>query len=54
MIYLTVTAHPDDEILGFGGSAVILTSAGHQVYNLILSGEVKARRNRLFLGLILS
>lgn len=46
MIYLTVTAHPDDEILGFGGSTAILTSKGHQVHNLILSGEVTARRNR--------
>lgn len=44
MIYLTVTAHPDDEILGFGGSAFVLTKNGHIVYNLILSGNVEARR----------
>ena len=43
MIYLSVTAHPDDEILGFGGSTFILTSNGHVVYNLILSGSVAAR-----------
>jgi len=46
LTYLTVTAHPDDEILGFGGSTFILTSNGHVVYNLILSGSVDARRNK--------
>lgn len=46
MIYLTVTAHPDDEILGFGGSTAMLTSKGHKVHNLILSGDVEARRLR--------
>lgn len=46
MIYLTVTAHPDDEILGFGGSTVVLTNSGHTVYNLILSGNVEARRHK--------
>lgn len=33
MIYLSVTAHPDDEILGFGGSTAVLTNKGHKVYN---------------------
>ncbi len=37
---LTVTAHPDDEILGFGASTWILSQKGHQVHNLILSGNV--------------
>lgn len=46
MIYLTVTAHPDDEILGFGGSTVVLSKQGHLVHNLILSGNVEARRYR--------
>jgi LmbE family N-acetylglucosaminyl deacetylase len=46
MIYLSVTAHPDDEILGFGGSTFILTRNGHVVYNLILSGSVDARRHK--------
>ena len=46
MIYLSITAHPDDEILGFGGSTAILTYHGHKVHNLILSGDVEARRYR--------
>jgi LmbE family N-acetylglucosaminyl deacetylase len=46
MIYLTVTAHPDDEILGFGGSTALLSAGGHKVQNLILSGEVEARQYR--------
>jgi LmbE family N-acetylglucosaminyl deacetylase len=46
MVYLIVTAHPDDEILGFGGSTFILTTNGHIVYNLILSGNVDARRHK--------
>lgn len=44
--YLTVTAHPDDEILGFGASSYILTNNGHKVYNCILSGNVEARFKR--------
>jgi LmbE family N-acetylglucosaminyl deacetylase len=46
MIYLSITSHPDDEILGFGGSTAVLTASGHQVHNLILSGDVEARRHR--------
>lgn len=44
--YLTVTAHPDDEILGFGGSAFVLSKNGNRVFNLILSGSVEARRHK--------
>lgn len=44
--YLTVTAHPDDEVLGFGGSSSYLSSKGHQIVNCILSGSVDARVNR--------
>jgi len=44
--YLTVTAHPDDEVLGFGASSFVLTQQGHKVYNCILSGNVDARQQR--------
>jgi len=44
--YLTVTAHPDDEILGFGASAFTLSQQGHTVYNCILSGNAEARLHR--------
>jgi LmbE family N-acetylglucosaminyl deacetylase len=46
MIYLTVTAHPDDEVLGFGGTCYQLAKQGHKIYNLILSGNVEARSFR--------
>ena len=45
-VYLTVTAHPDDEILGFGASAYVLSQQGHKIYNCILSGDVDARQHR--------
>lgn len=45
-IILSVTAHPDDEALGFGATAAKLTTEGHTVYNCILSGEAAARRHR--------
>lgn len=45
-IILSVTAHPDDEVLGFGGTAAKLGAAGHEVVNCILSGEVDVRRYR--------
>ena len=44
--YLTVTAHPDDEALGFGASSYVLSQKGHKVVNCILSGNVNARRHR--------
>ena len=44
--YLSVAAHPDDEILGFGGTSYYLTQKGHKVVNCILSGKVDARLNR--------
>lgn len=44
--YLTVTAHPDDEILGFGASTYVLSKKGHKIYNCILSGNADARQNR--------
>lgn len=44
--YLTVTAHPDDEVLGFGASSYVLSKKGHKIYNCILSGSVDARQFR--------
>ena len=44
--YLTVTAHPDDEALGFGASSYILSQKGHKIVNCILSGNVNARQFR--------
>ena len=49
-IYLTVTAHPDDEILGFGASAYTLSQLGHKIFNCILSGDVDARQHRPEVG----
>ena len=44
--YLSVTAHPDDEVLGFGGSSYYLSEKGHSIVNCILSGKVDARAKR--------
>lgn len=49
-VYLTVTAHPDDEILGFGASAYTLSQKGHKIFNCILSGDVDARQHRPEVG----
>lgn len=46
MNYLVVVAHPDDEVLGAGGTIYKLTSEGHSVDVCILSGEVTVRRHR--------
>ncbi len=46
LIILSVTAHPDDEILGFGATAAKLAAGGCKIYNCILSGEANARNNR--------
>ncbi len=45
-VYLTVTAHPDDEALGFGASSYVLSQNGNKIYNCILSGNVDARQHR--------
>jgi len=46
MPVLVVVAHPDDEILGCGGTVSKLTEVGIPVSFCILSGEAEARRNR--------
>lgn len=43
---LSVTAHPDDEVLGFGATAAKLSANGHRVINCILSGKVEVRQFR--------
>lgn len=40
---LVVVAHPDDEILGFGGAGASLVLSGEIVQPVILCGEVDAR-----------
>ncbi len=46
MKYLFVVAHPDDEVLGAGGTIAKLTSEGNSAEVCILSGEAGARKNR--------
>ena len=43
---LVAVAHPDDEILGFGGTGHRLARAGEVVQPVILCGQVDARRQR--------
>ncbi len=46
MSCLVVVAHPDDEVLGAGGTILKLTEAGYEVNVCMLSGEVAARYKR--------
>jgi len=43
---LIVSAHPDDEVLGFGATGAALAEAGHSVTACFLSGDVDVRKNR--------
>jgi len=45
MNVLVVVAHPDDEVLGVGGTAARLTQAGEQVYILIIADGESSRSN---------
>ena len=46
MSYLIVAAHPDDEVLGAGGTIHKLVSSGKDVYVCIMSGLAEARSMR--------
>jgi LmbE family N-acetylglucosaminyl deacetylase len=46
MSILIVVAHPDDEVLGCGGTAAALAAAGDSVRSCILSGDAGARQHR--------
>lgn len=46
MTVLIVVAHPDDEVLGCGGTMASLAKKGISVQAAFLSGEVEARCNR--------
>jgi LmbE family N-acetylglucosaminyl deacetylase len=49
---LVVVAHPDDEILGFGGTGRSLVSDGGVVQPVILCGDVLARQRRPSCGML--
>jgi len=46
MNILVVVAHPDDEVLGFGGTAHKMALIGHKVTTCILAHRADARKNR--------
>lgn len=46
MSYLVVVAHPDDEVLGAGGTIYKLTQMGEEVNVCIMSGKAEARTLR--------
>ena len=46
MINLIIVAHPDDEVLGFGGTGAKLVKQGEIVQPIILCGDVHLRTKR--------
>jgi LmbE family N-acetylglucosaminyl deacetylase len=46
LINLIVVSHPDDEVLGFGGTGAKLVQAGQLVQPVILCGDVRVRSLR--------
>ncbi len=46
MNVLVVAAHPDDELLGCGGTAARLAREGHSVYMAILGEGITSRHHR--------
>ena len=47
MLNLIVVAHPDDEVLGFGGTGAKLVKQGEIVQPIILCGNVEERSNKV-------
>lgn len=47
---LIVVAHPDDEVLGCGGTAAKLVREGHKVYTLILGEGITSRDAKRNIG----
>jgi LmbE family N-acetylglucosaminyl deacetylase len=43
---LIVVSHPDDEVLGMGGTGAFLSQKGIKISSCILSGSADARRNK--------
>lgn len=43
---LVVVAHPDDEVLGGGGTFSRLAALGHEIHVLFMSGDVSVRERR--------
>ncbi len=46
MKILVIVAHPDDEVLGCGGTIARLTSEGYEVFTLILGEGITSRDNK--------
>lgn len=45
-VILVIAAHPDDEVLGCGGTIAQLANDGHDVYSLILGEGITSRSNK--------
>jgi len=44
---LIIAAHPDDEVLGCGGTIARLNQEGHDVYTLILGEGITSRKGAI-------
>jgi LmbE family N-acetylglucosaminyl deacetylase len=46
MTVLVVAAHPDDEVLGCGGTIAKLSGEGHEIHTAILGEGITSRYNK--------